>query len=218
MSNIWVSADWHLGHKNIVRGISDFENKASCRPFETMEEHDDTIIDTINKYVGENDTIYFLGDFSMGGKSNVWKYRDRINCRNIHVCLGNHDIHIEKNSSIIGDDRRAQDLFSSVQFAIHRKIGKTSVVMAHYAFRTWHKGHYGSIMLHGHSHNGLPPYEKLLHIAEDKYLYKTGDYYKQMDVGLEAAYELTGEWRPFHIVEIREIMEKRINLGVDNHE
>ncbi len=214
--NIWFTSDTHFGHSNIVRGESKWENKISCRPFNTLEEHDDVIISNINKYVKENDVLYHLGDFSMGGKANVWKYRARINCKNIHLCLGNHDIHIAKNAVL--DGVAAQDLFSSVQIVNQKKIGKTNLVMCHYAFRTWDKGNYGSFMIHGHSHNSLPPYEKLLQIADDKQLYKTGDLYKQIDVGLESAYELTREWRPFHIEEIRNIMENRINLGVDHHE
>lgn len=216
--NIWFTSDTHFGHKNIVRGCSEWKNKTSCRPFDTLKDHDNTIIDNINKYVKRNDILYHLGDFSMGGKENVWKYRDMINCNNIHLCTGNHDIHIIKNSSIMSRDKKAKELFSTVQPIIYKKIGKTNIVMCHYAFRTWDKGNHGSFQLHGHSHNSLPTYEKLLQIADDRQLYKTGDFYKQLDVGLESAYELIGEWRPFHIEDIRHIMNNRINLGVDHHE
>lgn len=222
MSSIWFWSDLHLGHENIVAGVSKWENKLACRPFKTLKEHDETIINSINKYVKKNDVLYLLGDFSMGGRENVYKYRKMINCDNIHFVLGNHDIHIRKNAIIgkHGDSPGipAQKLFTSVQERIIKKIGKQSFVMDHYAARTWDKGHHGAIQLHGHSHNSLPPYEKLLQIADDKVLYKTGDYFKQMDVGVEASYELTGEYRPFHIGEIRDIMENRINLGADRHE
>jgi len=217
MSNIWFSSDWHLGHKNIVSGCSEWKNKFACRNFNTLREHDETIINTINKYVKEDDILYFLGDFSMGGRESVLKYRRMINCRTIHLCLGNHDLHIRKNA-IFSDGTRAHDLFTSIQERITKKIAKQSFVLDHYAMRTWDKGHYGAIMLHGHSHDSLIPYEKFLQIADEKQIYKTGDLYKQMDVGLESAFRIFGEWRPFHINEIKEIMEHRINLGVDHHE
>lgn len=218
MSNIWAASDLHLGHTNIVRGCSQWENKSACRNFDTLKEHDETIINNINKYVKENDILYLLGDFVMGGKTNVWKYRDMINCKTIHLCLGNHDIHIEKDAKLNERPESARQLFTSVQTRINKKIGKFRFIMDHYAMRTWDKAHYGTIMLHGHSHNSLIPYEKLLQIADDKQLYKTGDLYKQLDVGLESAFELLGEWRPFHIQEIIDIMQYRINLGVDHHQ
>lgn len=112
---------------------------------------------------------------------------------------------------------KAHDLFNSVKDRIEKKIGKTYFVMDHYALRTWHKASKGSIMLHGHSHNSLVQYEKLLHIADDPYLYKTNDFYKQMDVGLESAKYIFGEYRPFNINEIKQFMSNRINLNVDHH-
>lgn len=213
---IWFSADWHLGHKNIVNGISKWKDQIACRDFETLKDHDALIINTINKYVKEDDVLYLIGDFIMGGRENVFKYRAMINCRNIHFCLGNHDLHIRKNS-LSAHGIPAQSLFLSVQDIIFKKIGKTDFTMCHYAFRTWNKGSREAIMLHGHSHNNLPPYEKLLQIADDPCLVKTGELFRQMDVGLESAKALTGEWRPFHIDEIREIMNGRINLNVDDH-
>lgn len=115
------------------------------------------------------------------------------------------------------DGTRAQSLFASVNQIINKKIGKDHFVMCHNAMRTWDRAAYGSIMLHGHNHGTLAPYEKLLHIADDKYLYKTGDLYKQFDLSLESIYNITEEWRPLHKNEILNIMSKRINLNVDHH-
>ncbi len=112
--NIWFSADWHLGHENIVRGCSKWENKSACRNFKTLKEHDETIINNINKYVGRDDILYFGGDFSLGGRENVFKYRQLINCQTIHFCLGNHDLHIRKNAEF-SNGQRAQEIFTSVQ-------------------------------------------------------------------------------------------------------
>ena len=147
----------------------------------------------------------------MGGRENIRKYRNRINCKNIHLVLGNHDVLLAKNF-IYSDGLNVQDLFNTVNIRINKKIGKDHFIMDHYAMRTWDRAHYGSIMLHGHSHDNLIPYEKFLQIADDNTLFKTGDFYKQMDVGLESAVFLKGEWRPFHINEIREIMQNKNNL------
>ena len=218
---VWLSSDFHLGHKNIVLGCTKWKNTIACRNFQTLEEHDNTIINSINKYVKKDDILYFLGDFAMGGKENVWKYRKMINCSTIHFVLGNHDLHVRKNSISENPEnrgQRAQDLFTSVQERIFKKIGKINYFMDHYASRTWASASKGTIMLHGHSHDNLPLYERLIQIADDDMLFKTGDYFKQADVGLESALRMTGEMRPFHIGEIRENMENRVNLDIDHHQ
>ena len=89
--------------------------------------------------------------------------------------------------------------------------------MGHWAKRAWQNGANGSINLHGDAHGNLKPYEKLLQIADDPFLYKTNDLYKQMDVGIDVAYSIYKEYRPFHINDILNIMENRINLNVDHH-
>lgn len=69
-------SDLHFGHANILR----FERTE----FATIEEHDQFIIDTINKKVKMTDTLYILGDIG-----NVDKVR-YLNGRKI-LLLGNHD-------------------------------------------------------------------------------------------------------------------------------
>src|SRR5699024_1596488 len=87
-------------HKNIIKGISNWEDKSGCRNFSTMEEHNQTIVDGINSTVGEDDTLYCLGDWSFGGLDKIWEFRKQIKCKNIHLILGNHDHHIENNRHI----------------------------------------------------------------------------------------------------------------------
>lgn len=69
-------SDLHFGHNNILK----FERTE----FETIAEHDQHIIDTINKKVKMTDTLYILGDVG-----NVDKVR-YLNGRKI-LLMGNHD-------------------------------------------------------------------------------------------------------------------------------
>ena len=50
---IYVISDLHLNHKNIVN---------MGRPFETLQEHNDYVIEEYNKVVGKDDLVYILGD------------------------------------------------------------------------------------------------------------------------------------------------------------
>lgn len=256
MSDIWFSADWHGHHKNIVRGVTDWDKdptkgKASVdrtRDFDTLEEHDATLVKNINACAKPDDIVYFMGDFAFGGIEEVWNFRKRLHCKNIHLMYGNHDHHLEKNRElpnahyvqtdkdnyVIVDgpcpetnhhDRafirpaRTQELFKSAQHYSCREIAGQNIVMSHYSFRTWDRAHRGTWMLYGHSHGTLPEYTVNVFKETGKSAESwqgpgiITETYKTMDVGIDTH----PEFRPYHIDEIRKIMEGRINLSADHH-
>ena len=189
--NIWFTSDTHWGHKNIVKGCSDWGDLSRCRNFETQKEHDETIVKNINRVVGYDDILYHLGDWSFGGDDNIWRFRQRINCRIIHLVGGNHD-HLIRKNKILSTDKgliNAKDLFTTYHELYEKKIaGRYDIVFCHYAMETWHKASKGAWMLHGHSHGGL-----------------TKSPYKKMDVGIDCH----PEFRPFHLEEVKEFMSTK---------
>lgn len=93
---IWFTSDTHYHHKNIVRGTSEWEvkqegNHQRLRDFDTLEEHDDKLVANFNKVIKGDDTLYHLGDWSFGGLQQILRFRQQLNCKNIHLILGNHD-------------------------------------------------------------------------------------------------------------------------------
>lgn len=82
MNETWFTSDTHFGHKNIL----DYEKEA--RPFATVEEMNETLIDNWNQTVGKRDTVYHLGDFAFGS-SNIG-IASRLNGVK-KLVLGNHD-------------------------------------------------------------------------------------------------------------------------------
>ena len=204
MNNIWFTSDPHFGHTNIVLGTSKWDKTERCRKFETIEDHNQALIQGINKHVKYDDVLYCLGDWSFGGIENVLKFRSQINCSNIHLVLGNHDHHIANNKSINGLELRS--LFTSVSKRIDKVIGGESFVLHHYALRTWDRAHHGTIHLYGHSHDTLPDY------TDGK-----GNKYKCTDVGVDVAIRELGEPRPYHVEEIFQMMKNRVDLRVDHH-
>ncbi len=137
MVNTWFTSDFHLGHRNIIRYCS--------RPFASVEEMDAAILANLNKLVGANDVLYFLGDFCLGGPDQARQYRDRIVCRNIHVVEGNHDAAL---SNLTG-------AFSSLNQLVEVRVGGQRIVLCHYAMRVWHHSRRGVWHLYGHSHGNL---------------------------------------------------------------
>lgn len=172
-------ADPHFGHSNII--------KYCKRPFMTREESElaalvdrgtipgkelhisqestakmtDTIFDSINATVADNDNLVILGDFCFTPRDNKFavakRFRDRINCQNVYLIWGNHD-----------DRRILGPLFRACYDQYVFNVDGQSIFTSHYPARSWDKAHHGSWMLYGHVHNlyhdedngDLMPYEK----------------------------------------------------------
>lgn len=190
--NTWFTSDTHHSHKNIA-GPKISNWKDGYRNFNSIQEMNQSIIDGINKYVKEDDTLWHLGDWSFGGKENIRLFRSQIICKNINLIVGNHDEWIEESPD------EYKDCFLTIRDAYKGYIGKTYFHLNHFAHRVWNKSHRGSIHLYGHSHSSIP------------------DFGKSMDVGIDAAYKIYGEYKPFHIDDIVRIMEKREIQKVDHH-
>jgi calcineurin-like phosphoesterase family protein len=186
---IYFSSDFHFGHTNIV-GPAVSNWKEGFRDFDSVHDMNLTLTKTINKYVKQDDTLYFLGDFAFGGHTNIPAYRHSLVCQTIHLLRGNHDSHIDKY----------KDLFASINDVSWCKERKDRpIFMSHYSHRVWEGSHKGYIHLYGHSHDSIP------------------DHGKSMDVGVDSAYRLTGEYRPFSIDEIIQIMDKKDVSFTDHH-
>jgi calcineurin-like phosphoesterase family protein len=59
-NRVFVVADTHFGHKNILN----FEKE--YRPFSSIEEHDEALVDRWNSAVRPKDTVWHLGDVLFG--------------------------------------------------------------------------------------------------------------------------------------------------------
>lgn len=204
---IWFTSDTHFNHAGIVRGTTSWENKKRTRDFDTLEAHNLKLIDNFNLMVKPEDTLYHVGDWSFGGFSSILQFREKLNVETVHLILGNHDHHIERNKEGI------QKLFKSVQHYKEISINGQFIVLCHYGMRVWNHSHKGSWMLYGHSHGSLdemrPETANPTWIG-DEYFIKN---YKTMDVGVD-----TNSLYPYSIDRIREIMLTReVLLGVDHH-
>ncbi|PKP21672.1 MAG: hypothetical protein CVU05_06260 [Bacteroidetes bacterium HGW-Bacteroidetes-21] len=161
---IFFTADTHYHHPNIV-GQSISKWKSGFRNFDTIESMDDALVNNINEKVSEDDILFHLGDFAWGDRNVEW-FRNRINCKDIYLILGNHDKEIRKRTKL-------QSLFTKVfEFGTEIIVDETRFVLCHYALRTWNGWSLGSIHLYGHSHGNLPSVGRSLDIGVD-----TNDYY-----------------------------------------
>lgn len=202
---IYFTSDTHYGHANIASKSTSKWDKG-YRNFKDLDEMNEKLIININNTVKEDDVLYHMGDWSFGGIENIWKFRKRINCKTIHLILGNHDQHIENDKLILTDRglQPAQELFTTVQYYKEVKINGKMFVLSHYAHKIWHGSHKGWYHLYGHSHDSLDR-NKL-------------GYGKSMDCGIDSAIRLTGFPRPFSVDEIVKILDKRPIEFPDHHD
>ena len=141
----YFTSDEHFGHTNIIRFCD--------RPFSSVEEMDEVLISNFNSIVTDEDTTIHAGDFTLTTKKEtVWrKYINRLNGNHIFL-KGSHDKWLKNiNASYMREEN----------------IEGQFLVVCHYAMRTWHRSHYNSWQLYGHSHGRLEPVGKQWDIGVD---------------------------------------------------
>lgn len=205
----WLSADLHLGHWNICRYCN--------RPFESVQDMDDTILEQINARIEASDTFFIVGDFAFSKDRRQWyaawkEYRNRINCRNVELICGNHDPHNRDYSP----KKELFDFFGNVSLARMVRIPAgpnnclampwedpgsplgpyidRQIYLHHYKCAVWPHSHHGSWMGFGHSHGTLRDDPRSL----------------SLDVGIDAVAKrlaVNGDLRPmdYRPVEVHEI-------------
>lgn len=158
LEKVFVTADHHFGHENII--------KFCKRPFKTIEEMDNALIDNWNKIVGKNDIIYHLGDFTLGDFKTAENYFKQLNGK-IQV-LGNHWHHDKRwlpagyfgplilgKSDDINDVRYVSIIPPMIVLELEglgEKERSLGVTLCHYPLAVWDRSHHGAWCLHGHTH------------------------------------------------------------------
>ena len=152
---LYFTSDTHYNHTNICRGVTRWTDAEDVtRDFKTLDQMNDRIVRGINDVVGQDDILFHLGDWSFGGFESIWKFRHQINCQNIHLVLGNHDHHIERDRDGI------RHIFSSVNQYVELNVNKEhNFVLMHYPIMSWNNMNENVIHLHGHVH--LPPERRI---------------------------------------------------------
>jgi calcineurin-like phosphoesterase family protein len=138
----WFISDAHLYHENII--------KLAKRPFSSVEEMNEQIIENINKKVGEKDVLYNLGDFAFRYQTeeHVNYALRRINCKNHILVRGNHDNYLEKPEF----NRMA---FMMIKDYLVLEYKKVPIILSHYPIYEWELMRRNSIHLFGHVHDAF---------------------------------------------------------------
>lgn len=174
-------ADLHFGHKNIIK----YDN----RPFDTVEEMDQCLMDRWNNAVGDNDTVYILGDVSWYNRRIEEDIMSKLNGHKMLV-IGNHD------SGLV------QNVYDAVAPMMFIKDGWDDVVLCHYPVMALPQVTNGKgIHLYGHTHTTSEWHDMLAYCGMYKRDY--GRNYKAANVGCMMQYM---NYTPRTLAEIKEAL------------
>jgi calcineurin-like phosphoesterase family protein len=157
-SKLFWSSDWHNFH-NPSWPIPIWESRGHANHIEAAK----FTRDKINERVGEDDTLYYLGDgFLNAEDTQVIEWLSSLNCQNIKYLFGNHEsvmyrLYKKEVEKLYGTDKL--DVFpikmGNVEFlGNHQEIlvGKQKIVMNHFPLRIWNNDARSAWMVSGHSH------------------------------------------------------------------
>lgn len=210
-SKTFFASDFHLSH------LREFVWQA--RGFDSVKAHADAIIDSLNAKVKENDTLCYLGDYSLNSNPEETKnYFRRIKCRNIIYVWGNHEsstsaIYRETIKSTFGmllpvvPSEVYPLKWENVKFVGQNAflaVGEQLIFISHFAHYIWDQMQHGAWNVCGHSHNNCP----LLNASSDEG--------KILDVGVDNALKLTNS-SCFSYAEVKAIMDTKRVVVRDHH-
>lgn len=152
------------------------------RTFESLEEMHEKLIKLFNQKVSPGDITYHLGDFSFSNEKQSLEILEELNGKH-YLMKGNHDGWLKnsiKHTKIL-----------AIKDYIEIKHDNQHIVMSHYPFLTWNRSHHGSICLHGHCHGNLNSQNVGV---------------KRLDIGVDSAKMILGDYVPFSITEVKELL------------
>lgn len=186
--NTYFTADTHFYHNNVIKYCN--------RPFSSVEEMNESLIHNWNSVVSNTDIVYHLGDFGFAKPEYLINIFRRLNGREKHLILGNHD-KVLKNKTDIFDTISPLKKIYIQDLSLETKKKRQGIVLCHYAMKVWDRKNYGYWQLYGHSHGTL----------------QDDPFSLSIDVGVDCH-----NYMPISYEEIKKIMSRKSgNNPVDHH-
>lgn len=144
---IYYISDLHFNHEGIIR--------LCHRPYSSIKEMNEDLINKWNNKVKAEDTVYFLGDFSFKCPSqDSISFLARLNGKKYFI-KGNHD----KKSLL--DTFKHMGLIEDYYIYTEIVDNNRRVVLFHYPIEDWNGQYRGSYHLYGHVHNCVNGYRNI---------------------------------------------------------
>jgi calcineurin-like phosphoesterase family protein len=135
---LYFISDTHFDHRKII--------DLSARPFASVAEMNEAMIERWNAIVTPRDTVIHLGDFGLGTKDETTRAFRRLHGHK-ELVVGNHD-----KGAVLNQRWKARH-----HYLVQRWEG-VKFVLSHFPMETWwHAYHPNVLHLHGHVHGGVVP-------------------------------------------------------------
>ena len=178
---VWFTSDTHFLHPSILYFYPKRRDAAGITLEElredknlALEKETEWLINLWNEKIHREDTVYIIGDFSLGNKVETEKILHRLHGKK-YLIFGNHDKSCkgqnERFFEWCGDLKEVK--FTNSQFDFIDPSETFCVELCHYPLLTWNRRPHGTCMIHGHCHNSITEYNK-----------KSGEL--RVDVGLDS--------------------------------
>lgn len=182
--NIFFTSDTHFGHTNIM--------KFCKRPFDSVEEMDNALINNWNKVVKKNDIVFHLGDFGFCNSTRLHEIIEQLN-GHVYLITGNHDRKMLKANH--------DSLFEYIAPEMYINVNGQKIYLNHKPYLCF-DGVYGRTdknwtwQLFGHVHSGPLAGDTGLDYQRLKMLFPT-----QYDVGVD-----NNNFTPISFNKVKEII------------
>lgn len=148
---IFFTADTHFGDHRTIN--------IARRPFASVAEMDEALVERWNAAVAPGDVVWHLGDVARR-PAEVPALLARLHGTK-HLLRGNND----------PPETLAAAGWASVGDYAELAVDGRALVLCHYPFRSWNGQHRGAINLHGHSHGRLKPILRQIDVGVDVHGY-----------------------------------------------
>lgn len=162
-------SDPHFGHKNII--------KYAERPFDNVEEMNETLIENYNANVRHDQLVLWLGDCFFQPKNKAKETLHSLNGKK-HLIIGNHDKSIQSMLDIGFDAVFPLEVFVKIR---DRRVRCTHYPYWHSEKPGWHvddryekeRPPYvkGELLMHGHTHHRDRVNQTQIHVGVDAWDY-----------------------------------------------
>jgi calcineurin-like phosphoesterase family protein len=136
MPGVFLYSDPHFSHYGVCKFLRS-DGITKLRPWDNPEEMDDELVRRFNERVGPNDKCYFLGDVAINRRG--LQVLERINCKNLVLIKGNHDIFKLEDYTQYFRDIRGYHVMNGL-------------ILSHVPIHPESLGRFGK-NLHGHTHS-----------------------------------------------------------------
>ena len=140
---VWFTSDLHFWHKNICKYCN--------RPYDTIEEMNQAIVDNWNSVVKDDDTVFVLGDLGFCGIEKLRPLIAQLK-GTIYVIQGNHDS--DKIICKLYEEDHILEFAKLLEITIigDEECPDQDLTLCHFPMIDWYNKEKGAWMVHGHQH------------------------------------------------------------------